>query len=148
MDSITAEINKELYTFDECVSVVSYDKDTRNNYGLLFDKNSGTSKFEMKDLPPEVARAVAGLNVGDISKPFIMVNNKGKEVVAIVKLKSRVNGHRATMADDYQELQDVLVEKLSQEKIEKWIREKQQTTYIHINDEWKNCEFQYPGWIK
>ena len=59
----------------------------------------------MKDLPPEVARAVAGLNVGDISKPFIMVNNKGKEVVAIVKLKSRVNGHRATMADDYQELQ-------------------------------------------
>ncbi|MBQ6750807.1 MAG: peptidylprolyl isomerase [Bacteroidaceae bacterium] len=148
LDSITAEINKELYTFDECVSVVSYDKDTRNNYGLLFDKNSGTSKFEMKDLPPEVARAVAGLNVGDISKPFIMVNNKGKEVVAIVKLKSRVNGHRATMADDYQELQDVLVEKLSQEKIEKWIREKQQTTYIHINDEWKNCEFQYPGWIK
>lgn len=148
LDSITAEINKELYTFDECVSVVSYDKDTRNNYGLLFDKNSGTSKFEMKDLPPEVARAVAGLNVGDISKPFIMVNNKGKEVVAIVKLKSRVNGHRATMADDYQELQDVLVEKLSQEKIEKWIREKQQTTYIHINDEWKNCEFLYPGWIK
>ena len=148
LDSITAEMNKGLYTFDECVSVVSYDKDTRNNYGLLFDKNSGTSKFEMKDLPPEVARAVAGLNVGDISKPFIMVNNKGKEVVAIVKLKSRVNGHRATMADDYQELQDVLVEKLSQEKIEKWIREKQQTTYIHINDEWKNCEFQYPGWIK
>lgn len=148
LDSITAEINRGLYTFDECVAVVSYDKDTRNNYGLLFDKNSGQSKFEMKDLPTEVARAVAGMKVGEISKPFIMVDAKGKEVVAVVKLKSRVNGHRATMVDDYQTLQDVVVDKLCEEKLDKWIREKQQTTYIHINDDWKNCEFKYPGWIK
>lgn len=148
LDSITAEINKGLYTFDECVSVVSYDKDTRNNYGLLFDRNTGLSKYEMKDLPTEVARVVAGMKVGDISKPFIMLNNKMKEVVAIVKLKSRINGHRATMAEDYQELQNVVVNKLCDEKLEQWIREKQQTTYIHINEEWRNCEFQYPGWIK
>ena len=148
LDSIIAEIDKGLYTFDECVSVVSYDKDTRNNYGLLFDDRTGLSKYEMKDLPTEVARAVAGLKVGEISKPFIMVNSKGKEVVAIVKLKSRVNGHRATMAEDYQELQNVVMDKLCEEKLEKWIREKQQTTYIHINEDWRNCEFQYPGWIK
>ncbi|MBR6202286.1 MAG: peptidylprolyl isomerase [Bacteroidaceae bacterium] len=148
LDSISAEIEKGLYTFDECVSVVSYDKDTRNNYGLLFDKQSGASKFEMKDLPTEVARAVAGLKVGELSKPFIMVNSSGKEVVAMVKLKSRINGHRATMADDYQALQDVVVEKLCEEKLDKWIRDKQATTYIHINDDWKNCEFKYSGWIK
>ena len=148
LDSISAEIARGLYTFDECVSFVSYDKDTRNNYGLLYDKNQRISKFEMKDLPAEVARAVAGLKVGEISKPFIMVDSKGREVVAIVKLKSRTNGHRATMVDDYQELQDVVISKLREEKIENWIREKQKTTYIHINEEWKNCEFKYPGWIK
>lgn len=148
LDSISAEIAKGLYTFDECVSLVSFDKDTRNNYGLLFDRESGESKYEMKDLPTEVARAVAGLKVGEISKPFIMVNNKGKEVVAIVKLKNRVNGHRATMAEDYQELQNVVMDKLCEEKLESWIREKQQTTYIHINDGWQNCEFQYPGWVR
>ena len=76
------------------------------------------------------------------------MNSSGKEVVAIVKLKSRINGHRATMADDYQALQDVVVEKLCEEKLDKWIREKQATTYIHINDDWKNCEFKYSGWIK
>ncbi len=148
LDSISAEIARGLYTFDECVSFVSYDKDTRNNYGLLYDKDQRISKFEMKDLPAEVARAVAGLKVGEISKPFIMVDSKGREVVAIVKLKSRTNGHRATMVDDYQELQDVVIGKLREEKIENWIREKQKTTYIHINEEWKNCEFKYPGWIK
>lgn len=150
LDSIVKEINEGLYTFDECVSIVSADKDTRNNYGLMVNTNTkeGTSKFELKDLPSEVARAIVGLKVGDISKPFIMMNNKGKEVVAVAKLKSRVNGHRATMADDYQALQEVVLEKLCMEKIEKWIREKQQTTYIHINDDWRNCEFKYPGWIK
>lgn len=148
LDSISAEIAKGLYTFDECVSLVSFDKDTRNNYGLLFDGNTGESKYEMKDLPTEVARAVAGMKVGEISKPFIMVNSKGKEVVAIVKLKNRVNGHRATMAEDYQELQNVVMDKLCEEKLENWIREKQQTTYIHINEGWQNCEFQYPGWVK
>ena len=129
---------------------MSYDKDTRNNYGIMVkDKsNDATSKFEMKDLPAEVARAVAGLQVGEISKPFIMIDSRGKEVVAMVKLKSRTNGHRATMADDYQAMQDVVVDKLSEEKIEDWIRSKQKTTYIHINDEWQNCEFKYPGWIK
>lgn len=148
LDSITAEINKGDYTFDECVSVVSYDKDTRNNYGLLFDKYSGESKFEMKDLPSEVARAVAGMKVGEISKPFIMVNNQGKEVCAIAKLKNRINGHRATMADDYQALQNVVEDKLREEKLQEWIRDMQKNTYVHINDDWKNCEFQYPGWIK
>lgn len=148
LDSITMEINKGFYTFDECVSIVSADKDTRNNYGIMVNSEDGTSKFEMKDLPMEVARAVTGLKVGEISKPFIMVNNKGKEVVAVAKLKSRVTGHRATMADDYQVMQEVVLDKLRMEKIEKWVREKQQTTYIHINDEWKNCEFKYPGWIK
>lgn len=148
LDSIAKEIGEGLYTFDECVSLVSADKDTRNNYGLMVNEEDGTSKFELKDLPSEVARAVVGMKVGDISKPFIMMNNKGKEVVAVVKLKSRVNGHRATMADDYQVLQEVVLDKLCTDKVEKWIREKQQTTYIHINDDWRNCEFKYPGWIK
>ena len=148
LDTIRTEINDGVYTFDECVSSLSYDKDTRNNYGLLFNKNTSESKFEMKDLPSEVARAVAGLKVGELSQPFIMVNRQGKEVVAIAKLKNRINGHRATMADDYQELQNVVLEKLREEKLESWIRDKQKTTYVHINDDWKNCEFQYPGWIK
>lgn len=147
LDSMKTDISKGLYTFDE-LAIVSSDKDTRNNYGLMVNQEDASSKFEMKDLPSEVARAVAGLQVGEISKPFIMINTKGKEVVAMVKLKNRINGHRATMTDDYQELQEVMIEKLSEEKIEDWIREKQKTTYVHINENWKNCEFRYPGWIK
>ncbi len=153
LDSLSDEIRKGTFTFDECTQYVSDDKDTRNNYGVMVNSNQesdsyGTPKFEFKDLLPEVGKVVAGLNIGEISKPFVMVNSKNKEVVAIVKLKNRINGHRATMTDDYQVLQNVVVNKLSAEKIDNWIREKMKTTYVRINDEWKSCEFQYPGWIK
>lgn len=147
LDSISDEIRRGLYTFEECTQWVSEDKDTRNNYGIMHNSSNNSSRFEMKDLPTEVARAVASMNINEISKPFIMVNSKGKEVVAVVKLKNRINGHRATMTDDYQVLQNVVVDRLSEEKIEKWIREKQTSTYIHINEGWDNCEFKYPGWI-
>ncbi|MDE5551218.1 MAG: peptidylprolyl isomerase, partial [Bacteroidaceae bacterium] len=40
LDSIVKEINEGLYTFDECVSIVSADKDTRNNYGLMVNTNT------------------------------------------------------------------------------------------------------------
>ena len=107
-----------------------------------------TSRFEMVNLPPEVARTVTGMQIGEISKPFTMINSQGKEVVAVVKLKNRINGHRATMKEDYQVLQETMLGKLNEAKLNDWIREKQKTTYVRINGDWRNCEFQYPGWIK
>ncbi len=148
LDSVSDELRRGLYKFEECVPFLSHDKDTRNNYGLMFDAVSASSKFEMKDLPAEVAKAVAGLKIGEISAPFTMMNKNGKQVVAVVKLKNRTEGHTATMTDDYQLLQSVVHDKLSMDKIEDWIREKQKTIYVRINEGWQDCEFKYPGWIK
>lgn len=153
LDSIADELRRNLYTFDDCTQYISHDKDTRNNRGLMVNQNEesenwGTSKFELKELQPEIAKVVANMNIGEISKPFVMTNNKGKTVVAIVKLKEKVNGHRATMKDDYQVLQNVLLNKLYNEKVEQWIRDTQKTTYIRVDEKWNNCEFKYPGWIK
>lgn len=152
LDSVSDEIRRGEYTFEDCVQWLSDDKDTRNNYGNMMYKDpetwETTAKIQMVNLPTEVARKVSNMQIGELSAPFIMKNKQGKEVVAVVKLKNRINGHRATMKDDYQALRSVLVDKLSTEKIEKWIKEKQQSTYIHINDGWQNCEFKYPGWVK
>lgn len=153
LDTIADEIRRDVYKFDECVQHISQDKDTRNNYGIMVNTNEeselyGSSKFEIQEFPTEVAKALVNLNIGEISKPFVMINKNGKEVVAIVKLKNKINGHKATMTEDYQVLHNVLVEKLQNEKLENWIKEMQKTTYVKINDDWKNCEFRYPGWVK
>jgi len=149
LDSIADDIRKNKFSFDEAASIISHDKDTRNNHGLMPNPQTNTSKFEMQQLPQEIAKVVDGMNVGEISKAFTMVNEKdGKEVCAIVKLKSRINGHKATITDDYQNLKEIVMDKRREEMLEKWIVEKQKHTYVRINDNWKNCSFKYPGWIK
>lgn len=151
LDSIADDIRNQKFTFDDAATYISQDKDTKNNHGLMANKNTGTARFEMQDLAQvsqEVAKMVENMNVGDISRAFTMINDKGKEVCAIVKLKSRINGHKATISEDYQRLKAIVMEKRSEDKLEKWIKEKQKHTYVRINEKWQKCDFKYPGWIK
>ena len=151
LDSIADDIRNQKFTFDDAATYISQDKDTKNNHGLMANKNTGTARFEMQDLAQvsqEVAKMVENMNVGEISRAFTMINDKGKEVCAIVKLKSRINGHKATISEDYQRLKAIVMEKRSEDKLEKWIKEKQKHTYVCINEKWQKCDFKYPGWIK
>ena len=151
LDSIADDIRNQKFTFDDAATYISQDKDTKNNHGLMANKNTGTARFEMQDLAQvsqEAAKMVENMNVGEISRAFTMINDKGKEVCAIVKLKSRINGHKATISEDYQRLKAIVMEKRSEDKLEKWIKEKQKHTYVRINEKWQKCDFKYPGWIK
>ena len=151
LDSIAKDIRNAKFTFDEAATFISQDKDTRNNHGLMANPNSGTARFEMQELAQvsqEVAKTVEGLNVGEISEPFTMINNKGKEICAIVKLKARIDGHKATITEDSQRLKAIVQSKLGDEKLEKWIRDKQKSTYVRINENWAKCDFKYPGWVR
>ena len=152
LDSIADELRANKFTFEEAATYISDDKDTRLSYGLManFDHETmaSTSKFKMKDLPTEVARAVEGLKVGEISKAFSMVNSKGKTVCAIVKLKSRTEGHRAKITDDFQVMKKVVLEKRREELIHNWVKNKIKETYVRMDDRYKNCNFEYEGWIK
>ena len=156
LDSIAEDIRVGKFTFEEAAAYISDDKDTRNNHGLMTnvkaDETTGeyvrTSRFQLQDLPQEVAKVVSGMNTGEISKPFTMINSKGKEVCAIVKLKSQIKAHKASMAEDFQVLKNVVLNKRQEEKINEWIKEKQKTTYVRINEDWRDCDFEYPGWVK
>ena len=110
--------------------------------------NNGTPKFEMQELPQEVGKVVYEMKVGEISKPFTMINKSQKEVVAIVKLKARTEAHKANLAEDYQALKAIVENKKKEELLNEWIKKQQKTTYVRISDGWKNCDFRYPGWIK
>lgn len=152
LDTLANDIRKGKVTFDEAATWVSQDKDTKNNHGLLANPQSGTSRFEMQQLAgfvsQEVAKAAENLQIGEVSQPFTMVNSKGKEVCAIVKLKNRIDGHKATITEDYQRLKSIVTAKRSEEKLQKWIVEKQKNTYVRVNPDWRKCDFKYPGWIK
>ena len=153
MDSLYADLKENKFTFEEAATFVSYDKDTRNNKGLMVNQNyesqnNGTPKFEMHELPQEIGKMVYQMKVGEISKPFTMLTNKQKEVVAIIKLKARTEGHKANLSDDYQALKGIVEARKREELLNNWILKKQKTTYVRISEGWRNCDFKYPGWVK
>lgn len=147
LDSIANDIKSDSITFEEAVLTCSFDKETHNNYGIMYNKESGSSRFQLHELPVDVARAVEGMSVGEVSAPFTMMLDNGKTICAIVKLKAKIDAHKATPKDDYEILQELYKNKLSEERTAEWIREKQKTTYVRLNGEAKLEDFKFKGWM-
>ena len=140
------------FTFEDAVPALSDDKDTRFSKGLMSTNMAQTghtsSKFRMQDLPPEVAKAVDTLQVGEISRAFQMINQRGKTVCVIAKLKNRIDGHKATVTEDFQTLKDVVLQKRQNDRIHQWVVDKIKNVYTRLNDQYKDCHFEYEGWFK
>ena len=141
----------EKFTFEDGVVFFSDDKDTRNNNGLMAnttEEGQRTSRFKLAELPPEVAKTVDALQVGEVSAPFEMINERGKTVCAIVKLKSRTEGHKATITEDFQVMKNLVLEKRRSEKLHEWVVNRIKSTYVRINDRYRDCKFEYKGWVR
>lgn len=150
LDSIADAIRNNEFTFEEGASLISDDKDTHMNRGLMANRteNGQTSRFQLQDLPSEVARVVDTLQVGQISKSFEMINSSGKTVCVIAKLKSRTEGHKATITEDFQVMKDIVLAKRRAQMLHDWVVKKIKSTYVRVNDNYRNCDFEYDGWIK
>lgn len=152
LDSIADDIRAGKFTFDEAAYALSDDKETRANHGVMVFKNeedrSVSARFKMEDLPQDVAKVVADMQVGEVSKAFRMTDNRNQTYCAIVRLKKRIDGHRAGLTEDFQTLKDVVYEKRAAEVVDKWIREKIRSTYVRIGADWRGCSFKYPDWLR
>lgn len=148
LDSVRADILDKKFTFEDAAPVISQDKDTRNSKGVMVNSESGTIRFEMSQLPQEIARQVDKLKPGEISMPFIMKDPKlNRDIVAIVKLTNRIEGHKANLSDDYQLIKSMYEASAKANIISEWINKKIDDTYIRIEDGWNNCQFEH-NWLK
>ena len=154
LDSVRKEIVGGAFTFDEAARYISQDKDTRNNRGVMMNKdersvNQGSPRFEMQELPPEIAKHVENMAPGDVSEAFVMKDaSKNKDIAAIVRLTNRVPGHRANLSDDYNMIKDMYENHRKNEILKEWLENKIKETYVKIEDGWGNCDFRYEGWVK
>ena len=148
LDSIRQKILTDSLQFEQAVILFSQDKNTVMNSGLMINPNTGGSRFEYQDLAPEIAKQIYGLQEGEVSQPFVMMDQqKNKEVCAIVRLRKKTDVHRANLVDDFQAIKGMLEQKMGQEFIHDWILKKQKSTYIQIDPDWQNCEWEFPNWI-
>lgn len=150
LDSVRKDMVEEhKFTFEEAVAVISNDKNTNKNRGVMVNEETGTSRFEMSQLPQEVAKVVNTMEPGEVSKAFLMKDPKtSQDMVALVKLTARIPGHRANLSDDYQLIKGLYEQSRRQEVLDKWLSEKIKSTYVRIEKGWRDCEFRNAGWIK
>lgn len=148
LDSLKAEIIAGKFSFEEA-TVVSQDKDTRNNHGRMVNAESNTTRFEMSQLPQEVAKKINDMEVGEISDAFVMTDPKRNcDIVALVKLTARIPAHKANLSDDYQTIKGMYENAAKQRMVDEWIAKKIKDTYVKIEDNWIDCEFEHDGWLK
>ena len=150
LDSVRTDIvDNHKFSFEEAARYISQDKDTRNSSGVMVNSQTGTTRFEMSQLPQEVARVVGQMEPGQVSEPFIMRDpTRDREIVAIVKLTNRIDAHRANLSDDYQQIKDMYENSAKEKMVQDWLKNKIRDTYVRIEDGWRGCDFQYDGWIK
>ncbi len=148
IDSIADFIRKGTFKFEDAAMRYSYDKDSRNNGGVVINPQTGDSKWKLSELDPDVSKVIANMNVNEISKPFKTIDDKQRTVYKIVKLINKTNAHQANLRDDYVELSNVYMATKKEKTLDAWIREKQSGTYVHIDDTYLNCNFKYKGWTK
>ncbi len=148
LDSIRSFVLLDSMQFEQAVIRYSEDKNTVMNAGLMINPNTGGSRFEYQELAPEIAKQIYTMQEGEISQPFVMMDqSKNREVCAIVRLKKKTDVHRANLTDDFQTIKAMLEAKKGQELLREWILKKQKTTFVQISPEWQGCDFEYPGWI-
>ena len=151
LDSIRNLVVADSITFFNAARRFSEDPKTLVNGGLLADENTGSSYFEKDQLKPADYAAIRYMKEGDISEPFESLDTEGRSgntIYKVILLDKIVPSHVANYREDYDELTQAIDARNAEKEIEKFIREKQKSTYILVDPMFEGCEFKYDGWFK
>ncbi len=122
--------------------------DSKGSDGKVMNPYYGDARMTSDFLDPYTKSAVMPLKEGEYSKPFLSSDNKGSRVIKIVRLDLDVKEHKANLKDDYLTLQRAALEDKNSRLIDEWVKDKVQSVYIKIDDEYKDCNFNVNCWIK
>lgn len=135
-------------TFEEAALASSDEKDTKNNGGILRHPMTQDPRFELNKMEDRALYSlVSNLKEGEISQPALKVGPTGDKSYRIVKVNKRFKEHLIDYVEDYTKVKELALNKKQGEAVAKWLNDKIKDTYIDIQAEYKDCEFQN-NWLK
>jgi peptidyl-prolyl cis-trans isomerase SurA len=147
LDSLKNAINSGSISFETAAEKFSDDADTKYNGGLMINPETNTSRLSPDKMDRVLFFQVDSMELNKVSAPLQMVTSEGKHAFRIVMVKSRSKPHRANLKDDYQKIQEVALSEKQNKVLQEWIKRKQKTTYVHIVDDFNDCEL-LKQWVK
>ena len=140
-------LKSDTISFTDAVKKYS-NGDSKGSDGKVMNPYYGDAHMTDDFLDPYTKMALSSLKEGEYSKPFLSSDNKGIRVIKIIRLDLDVKEHKANMKDDYFTLQRYALEDKNSKLIDKWVKDKVQSVYIKVDDEYKDCNFNVNCWIK
>ena len=148
LDSIARQIRIDSLSFERAALLYSEDEHTRTTGGLVLNPMTGEPRFDMSQFDKRTGQIVAKLKEGEISDPFQYVDEAGNTVFKIIRLKKIIPAHRANLELDYEMLANKAKLEKQKKVFDEWIEDKLRNTYVRVDEEYRHCHFQYPGWLK
>ena len=144
LDTIYEEIKTGKITFEDAVKKYSDDEETKQNAGLMINPANASTRFDNETLSQIDKNLIATLNSmqpGDFSKPMQFATADGKPGYRILKLKNRIDPHKANLKEDYQRISMMANQDKKKEMVSDWIKKRSKITYIKLDKEYA-CKFE------
>ncbi len=147
IEDIRKQIVAGEITFAEAARKYSEDKETRNNGGQIVNPLTFDTKFDLTKMDPTFSAQVYNLKEGDVSKVITDRDRTGKGLLKIYTVTRRYPEHNADYVEDYERIKQLALREKQIKEINKWQDEVIVKTYVHVNDDYQDCDFA-ANWLK
>ncbi|SUZ88854.1 uncharacterized protein METZ01_LOCUS41708, partial [marine metagenome] len=147
IDIIRKRIVDGELTFEEAAKSSSDEEETKNNGGVLINPTTGDTRFELTKMDPVLYGQAQRLKDNEVSAPLLEEDNRGIKKYKIIKVSNRFDEHIADYSQDYIKIKELALKEKQLKKIQNWMIEKIEETYININQDNKDCNFTNK-WVK
>jgi len=80
------------------------------------------------------------LKVGEYSQPKQFTDERGKQGIRIVYLKTRTQPHRENLKDDYNRVAQRALEEKKSDALDAWFAKKIPSYFIKVDPDYQGCE--------
>ena len=163
LDSIADLIRRDSITFEKAAQEFSDDPYSKMNGGIVsnqdileyydaYDVKLTDTKFFRESFGEGNGladyNALRQLKPGEISKSFQTQDLRGNSLCKIVKLVEIIPTHRASLVDDYLEIEKMALADKQDKTFRKWLDKKIEGMYVYVAPEYRDVEFENPAWLK
>ncbi|WP_458626155.1 peptidylprolyl isomerase [Winogradskyella sp. PC D3.3] len=147
IDEVRAKIIDGTLTFAEAAREFSDEKETKYEGGQLTNPTTQDFNFELTRMEPELYSQIQDLKDGEISEVLQDEDRVNRIKFKILTVTDRIDDHKADFAKDYLKIKNLALQDKQIKAVEKWQKETIKDTYIKINGEYRDCDFQ-SNWLK
>jgi peptidyl-prolyl cis-trans isomerase SurA len=134
-------------SFAEAAREFSDEKETKFEGGQLTNPVTQDFNFELTKMEPELYSQIQDLKDNEISEIFQDEDRVNRIKFKILTVTDRIDDHEADFARDYLKIKELALQDKQIKAIEKWQEATILDTYIKINGEYRDCEFE-SNWLK